>query len=261
MQSDKMNIAIIGMGVVGTAIYCGMNSQTDHVILGYDIDETKTKNTYDEVIETDLVFICVPTPLVGINLNTGIVEVCLVNLADHNYHGVVVVKSTLSLGTMETLRSKFKYLKLIYSPEFLRSKTAKTDFMDMHQVVCAGNADHILVYKKALFWVADELFKTVDDVTAELIKLVLNSFAATKVSFINEIEEISLKCGANINHVFDVLRGDLRCGELYSYPLLGPFGGVCLVKDTTDLAHYLESNTLLHEVLNVNKRTKKRYAN
>ena len=51
-------IGVIGLGVVGGAVYEAMKKIGNHVI-AHDL-KLKTKIT--DVIDTDLVFICVPTP-------------------------------------------------------------------------------------------------------------------------------------------------------------------------------------------------------
>ena len=55
-----MKISIIGNGFVGNAIYHGLK---DHYSLSvYDVDETKSLNTFEETIQNEIIFICVPTP-------------------------------------------------------------------------------------------------------------------------------------------------------------------------------------------------------
>ena len=252
-----MKVGVIGLGVVGAAIYDGLIIASQNYAYGYDINKNKSKNSYSEILNTNLVFICVPTPMKNNTLSTDIVESCLKELCNYHYTGVVVIKSTLPLGAMSKLRKHD--LRLIYSPEFLKAKSALNDFLRQIRVICSGSKDDIVLYQKVLSWVDNSRFIVMDDPTAELMKLTMNAFTATKISFLNEIEEIALKQGANVDQVFEVLRNDPRCATPFTTPHLGPFGGVCLVKDTLSLANSLISNTLLREVLSVNRRTEARY--
>ena len=51
-----MKLGIIGLGVVGSANYAGFEL-LKHEVLGHD---TKFKTTVKDVIEAEIVFVCVP---------------------------------------------------------------------------------------------------------------------------------------------------------------------------------------------------------
>ena len=56
-----MNVGIIGRGFVGNAIFQGLNHYYD--IKVYDVDPKKSTHNFDEVINSDVVFLSVPTPM------------------------------------------------------------------------------------------------------------------------------------------------------------------------------------------------------
>ena len=68
----------------------------------------------------------------------------------------------------------------------------------------------------------------------ELIKYASNAFLAIKVSFINEISELSEKVGADIAHVANGIGLDSRIGNKFLQAGLG-WGGSCFAKDTAAL--------------------------
>ena len=76
-------------------------------------------------------------------------------------------------------------------------------------------------------------------VTAEMIKYTLNSFFSTKVSFLNEIKQISKEVGADWNKLIEGFTSDARIGDSH-IDVPGPdgklgFGGKCFPKDLNGL--------------------------
>jgi UDPglucose 6-dehydrogenase len=70
--------------------------------------------------------------------------------------------------------------------------------------------------------------------TAEMIKYAANAFLATKITFINEIADLSEKVGADVQEVARGIGLDNRIGTKFLHA--GPgFGGSCFPKDTRAL--------------------------
>jgi UDPglucose 6-dehydrogenase len=126
-------------------------------------------------------------------------------------------------------------------------------------VIASGSRQDFQEYLNVLYWVPSEKFYLVDDRTAEITKLAMNAFAATKISFVNELERICKTHGADEEKVMEILRLDKRCGEEYAYPNRGPYGGKCLQKDTTELKNCTSGTLLLNAVEKVNEKTKQYY--
>jgi UDPglucose 6-dehydrogenase len=97
--------------------------------------------------------------------------------------------------------------------------------------------------------------------TAELIKYASNAFLATKIAFINEIADLSEKCGADIRNISLGVGLDSRIGEKFLKP--GPgFGGSCFPKDICALSNYAKNSKSDFLVLDaVIKSNKERPAN
>jgi UDPglucose 6-dehydrogenase len=94
-----------------------------------------------------------------------------------------------------------------------------------------------------------------------MIKLASNAFLATKISFINEIANVSEELGANVDEVARGMGLDTRIGPQFLKAGLG-FGGSCFPKDVTALKQ-LAGNTgyhfqLLTAVIEVNELQKRR---
>jgi len=100
--------------------------------------------------------------------------------------------------------------------------------------------------------------------TAEMIKLASNGFLATRISFINEIANVSEAVGADVDEVAHGMGLDKRIGTSYLRPGVG-YGGSCFPKDVSFLK-LLAGNTgyhfqLLSAVVEVNELQKRRVVN
>ena len=93
--------------------------------------------------------------------------------------------------------------------------------------------------------------------SAELTKYAANAMLATRISFMNELANISEKVGADINKVRLGIGSDSRIGPKFLYPGCG-YGGSCFPKDVKAIISTSKSvgynPTLLQEVDNVNNR-------
>jgi UDPglucose 6-dehydrogenase len=100
-----------------------------------------------------------------------------------------------------------------------------------------------------------------DVASAEMIKLASNAFLATKISFINEIANVSEELGADVNEVARGMGLDDRIGPKFLKAGLG-YGGSCFPKDVSALKQ-LAGNSgyhfqLLTAVIEVNELQKRR---
>ena len=97
--------------------------------------------------------------------------------------------------------------------------------------------------------------------SAEMIKLAANAFLATRISFINEIANVSEAVGANVDEVAYGMGLDRRIGTSYLKPGIG-YGGSCFPKDVSFLK-LLAGNSgyhfqLVSAVIEVNDLQKRR---
>lgn len=157
---------------------------------------------------------------------------------------VIVTKSTVPVGTGETLRKvitasqsgKFRF-DIVSNPEFLREGSAIEDFMRPNRVVIGAESEQAIAIMKDLYrplYLIETPFVVTDVSTAEMIKYASNAFLATKISFINEMATLCEKAGADVQVVAKGMGLDKRIGSKFLHA--GPgFGGSCFPKDLAAL--------------------------
>ena len=156
---------------------------------------------------------------------------------------VVVTKSTVPVGTGDEVERLIREANpsadvvIASNPEFLREGAAIRDFKFPDRIV-VGTSDErarkVLgdVYRPLSLNQAPLMFTARR--TAELIKYAANAFLATKITFINEIADLSEKVGADVQEVARGIGLDNRIGSKFLHA--GPgFGGSCFPKDTRAL--------------------------
>lgn len=182
-------------------------------------------------------------------------------------YAVIVDKSTVPVGTAEMVRKIIKqhYRKpfdVASNPEFLREGSAIGDFMKPDRVVVGVDSPRARALMEKVYRPirAPKLFTQIP--TAELIKYAANSFLAMKLSFINEIANLSEIVGADVQSVAKGIGLDSRIGPKFLQAGFG-FGGSCFPKDVNALNFLAHKQgfdfKLIKALLAVNERQKKRF--
>ncbi|HUC62810.1 MAG TPA: UDP-glucose/GDP-mannose dehydrogenase family protein [Alphaproteobacteria bacterium] len=223
----------------------------------------------------DAVFIAVGTPSRhgdGYADLTYVYEAAREIAASLDHYMVVVTKSTVPVGTGREVQRIIRAERpaaefdVASNPEFLREGSAINDFMRPDRVVVGCESDRARAVMRALYrplYLIETpiLFTSLE--TAELIKYAANSFLALKISFINEIADLSEAVGTNVH---DVARGiglDGRIGRKFLHA--GPgYGGSCFPKDTLALVRVAQDAKsplrLIETVVDINDKRKQRMA-
>ena len=230
-----MIIGILGGGVVGRATARTWLEHCQEVRVYDSVKERRTHELSD-LKRCDLVFICVPE---------SELDKCLTE-----WHGTpvnMVLRSTVPIGTTRKIRDRHDIQGIVHSPEFLTERCAMTDAQMPAQLIVGvpdwnqmdpDQCGPILcgMYRNRFPGVPINLMLSDE---SELVKLIVNAFAATKVSFFNEMRALSDAVGCDWQRVIEAVLGDGRIG--YSWTKVpGPdgkrgFGGKCLPKDLNTL--------------------------
>jgi len=231
-----MKIGVIGWGVVGSA--CGEGFR----MLGHDViaHDPKFNTSIDQVIDTELVFICVPTPE-GLNgeCDLSIVKNTISELKLKNYTGVIALKSTSVPGTTQSIIDQYKDYDICFVPEFLRERSALEDFVRNHDILTVGCHTDRAWHKvsEAHGWIPKNKIR-MTPTEAEILKYYSNTFNAVRVTFANVMYEICEKMNSDYSKILEtfLLRGTSSPDYLKCGPDLRGYGGICLPKDTKAMA-------------------------
>jgi UDPglucose 6-dehydrogenase len=215
---------------------------------------------------TDLFFACVdtpPTPSGDADL-TAVWSV-IDDLGDPG-EAILVMKSTVPVGTGGRIRAALDQRGLekvgyVSNPEFLAEGRAVQDFMNPDRIVIGSFAEADGDRVAALYDGFEAPIVRASIPSAEMIKLAANAFLATRISFINEIANVSEAVGANVDEVARGMGLDRRIGTSYLNPGIG-YGGSCFPKDVSFLK-LLAGNSgyhfqLVSAVIGVNDLQKRR---
>lgn len=240
-----MKIGIIGLGFVGTAIKLAYAKTDVELVL---IDPAKGyHHSYEDLMSTDAVFVSVPSPQSDDgSCDTSILENVLDKLWEMEYPNVIISKVTAPPSVYDMLQDK--HLNLVHAPEFLTAVNANEDYANGTFLILGGKSFTHLQMAEDVIRIGQEKIKT--DVhycqigEASMAKYVINCWLATKVIFMNEINNLALAHGYNYNNIRDAFILDKRIGTSHTQ-VPGPdgeygFGGYCFPKDTSALLHHAE---------------------
>ena len=264
-----MKLGIIGSGFVGSAVSHGFSEDTEQFI----VDPKFTDNTIKDLVnnDTDITFVCVPTPQqdTHLDVDTSIARIVLKELNELKYKGVVVVKSTITPHHLTQFKTLYSNLRLVYNPEFLTEANSLQEFINPHMQILGGELQDCIEVEQAYINHSKvkivPTFKT-DLTSASMIKYTINSWLATKVSFFNELFHLHQSSNAETTweQFTDMLKRDPRVGDSHMQ-VPGPdgqfgFGGLCLPKDTKALLYYSKLEgaplELLEQVITQNDDTR-----
>jgi UDPglucose 6-dehydrogenase len=165
--------------------------------------------------------------------------------------------------TCSSLQQEFPNVDIVFNPEFLTEANAETDFIDQDRIVIGHGPDNeaaltVVQLYNSLF--SCPIYLT-DWTTAEMVKYTANCFLATKVSFANEIKQITDSLELNYDEVIRLATLDKRLGNSH-WQVPGPmvasdgsgrylpgFSGSCFIKDINALINVAKSSGVSPTVL------------
>ena len=258
-------IGIVGQGFVGNAVYQRWKQYYD--ILTYDLDENKsTSSLHNLVMLCDTIFVCLPTPMNKSGecdlsiLRESLFEMNTLIEFEDARSKTIIIKSTIPPGTTQELNKDFKYLNILFNPEFLTERNAEEDYNNQNRIIIGGprpqSTEVVRLFSKV--FPKARIIKT-NSTYAEMVKYMTNAFLSTKVSFANEIYQICEEVGADYDKVVEYATLDERLGNSH-WMVPGHdgdfgYGGHCFPKDLSALISLSEKHSTTNNVLKATRDT------
>jgi len=179
---------------------------------------------------------------------------------DKTCHGVIFTCS-IPVGGLD-LAVKSGHSPVAYIPEFMREGSALQDFRNPNSLIIGCENDILLLLIQELykpFMKSHTRVQIMSVKEAEFARFAVSAMLATRVSFMNELANISELLNIDIDVIQKAVGADPRIGDQYLKPGIG-FGGRQLAEDLlhiTDLENAKPDNAgLLKSVMQINERQK-----
>lgn len=272
-------IGIIGMGFVGKAIYSAFKMTDKYDVHGFDIDLNKSVSSFHDAVNSDFVFLCLPSPArEDGSCDTSFIHnfmdryfEFMTNSSDYirNDERVFIIKSTIPVGATWEIQQRSNRISenwskdrmnFVHSPEFLSAKTALHDFLTATRHIVGDPygafKDYSLGERVAKLYkerFPNSKIMVMKSDESEFVKYLCNCFFATKISFMNEMYEFAKNSHLDWQTCLDGFLSSGWVSPMHTQ-VPGPdgkfgYGGACFPKDMKSMLYQMKQKDLVRATL------------
>ena len=280
-----MNITIIGIGKLGLGLAL-LIEKAGYNVLGIDINQnyvnelnnktfktnepqyenllTKSTNFYAStdlqkgLNHSDIIFILVQTPNGGNKnfydhtiLSNLLTKINILKPQNKNFIiGCTIMPKYIDTIGYLLLQDSYN-CNLSYNPEFIAQGEIIKGFLNPDIILLGTTNDYVKkiisdIYNKITL--STPKYCIMNPLESEIVKISINGYITTKLSFCNMISDLCDNVNANKNIVLDSIGSDKRIGNKYFKPGYS-FGGPCFPRDTKALKLLIEQNNINTDLL------------
>lgn len=210
-----MRANIVGYGTVGKA-EAFLLERLGHEVFAFDpyvFPKVKCPEKH-----VDFTFVCTPGDVVPDAVD---------NLVKQDVEGLIVIKSTVPVGTAKGLMDKYA-IHVMSNPEFLREQYALEDVLKPDRIIigecCSEHAQNLV----SLYAPMKRPIYVTSTTASETAKLLANSYLSVLITFWNESDELIKKLDLNSKEVARLVCADNRMSTYGTSKFGEPYGGKCL---------------------------------
>lgn len=284
------NITVIGVGKLGLGLAL-LIDKGGYNVCGVDVfptyvdslnrKEYRTKEPhYEDMLKTskhfrattsleeglnhsDIIFIVVQTPNSGGEnfYDHHILSNLLCKINDYkvqNKH--IIIGCTVMPKYIDTIGKQLicdcHNTTLSYNPEFVAQGEVVRGFLHPDIILIGTESELLSAKLKEIygsFIQSNPKYCVLTPLESEVVKISLNGFITTKLSFANMISDACDSLGANKHAVLDSIGADSRVGNKY-FRAGYSFGGPCFPRDTRALNQFLNQNGINGDLLTATTR-------
>ena len=280
-----MNITVIGIGKLGLGFalllekygynVCGVDIFPDYVNSINDKSLVSTEPGYNELLANsknlhatmsfdegvdfaDLIFIIVQTPNSGgekfydHNILSGVLS--KINKLKAKNKNVIIGCTVMPKYIDEVgllLLEDTENCHLSYNPEFVAQGDIVYGFENPDIILVGTHNPGLESILKPIYTnmsKSNPKFCFMKPIDAEIVKISLNGFITTKISYANMISDLCDNLTADKHTVLNALGSDSRIGNKYFRPG-NSFGGPCFPRDTRALKQLMDQNGINSSLL------------